>query len=103
MVASGDIMAGSLAVSSSLTKETFNIISDVPVLKQLGVVTSAVSAYNHASNFINDPNWKDGLEFLGNTALLAAHVLFSEEELAINATEFIYNNVTTLIDLFTDD
>jgi len=32
-----------------------------------------------------------------------AKKIFSEEELAINTTEFIYNNVTTLIDLFTDD
>jgi len=103
MVASGDVIFSSLAVSSSLTKETFNIISEVPVLKQLGVITSAVSAYNHASNFIKDPNWKDGLEFLGNAALLTAHVVFSEEELAINTTEFIYNNVTTIIDLFDSD
>ena len=76
------------------------MISEVPVLKQLGVVTSVVSLYNHGSNFIKDPNWKDGLEFLGNAAIITAKILFPEATLTINGVEFIYNNVTTAIDLF---
>ena len=100
MVATGDVIFSSLALSSSLTKETFNIISDVPVLKQLGYVTTAVSIYNHASKFYKDPNWKDGLELAGNVAILAAKVLFPEATVAINAAEFIYNNITTVVDLF---
>jgi hypothetical protein len=92
-----DMLAGALISAKSLTKETFKVISDVPILRRFGQATGAVGFIEHSANFIHNPNWTDGLEAAGQLGIWGAKLMFPEA-LIIDAIELGYNNATMIYD-----
>jgi hypothetical protein len=66
-------------------------IKDVPILNKLNPVIRVLSTVNQAARFIDNPNWKDGLELGGQLAL----VIFCPE---CELMQLGYSMITTTID-----